>query len=182
MKAQNLSTFNNSWYKPGGNSIKRLLWYFTNAIWFKSSFPLKGFKVFLLRLYGANVGKGLVIKPYVSIKYPWRLTIGDNVWIGEEVWIDNLDNVVIENNVCISQGAMLLCGNHDYKKTTFDLIIAPIILKSGSWIGAKSTVCPGTYVGENAILNVQSVASGILLANTIYRGNPAIEVKKREIE
>lgn len=176
---QDLSSFNNSWYKPGAGSFKRFLWYYTNACWFRSSFPINGFKIFLLRLFGAKVGNGVVIKPHVNIKYPWRLSIGNHVWIGEEVWIDNLADVVIEDHVCLSQGAFLLCGNHDYKKTTFDLIIGNITLKKGSWIGAKTVVCPGVTVNENAVLTVGSVASQDLPANCICKGSPAIVVKER---
>ncbi|MDZ7624210.1 MAG: hypothetical protein U5J96_07185 [Ignavibacteriaceae bacterium] len=95
----------------------------------KSSLPWpNSFKIFALRFFGAKVGKGVIIKPCVNIKYPWFLEIGDNVWIGEEVWIDNLGKVKIGNNVCLSQGALLLCGNHNYKKETFDLIVGDITL------------------------------------------------------
>lgn len=176
---QDLSSFNNSWYKPGANVLKRFCWYLTNECWFRSGFPVSGIKVLLLRIYGAKVGAGVVIKPHVNIKYPWRLTIGNHVWIGEEVWIDNLEDVIIEDHVCISQGAMLLCGNHDYKKTTFDLLPGKITLKTGSWIGAKSMVGPGVTVNKNAILSVSSVASNDLDENFIYRGNPAQKVKER---
>lgn len=75
-----------------------------------------GFKIWMLRKFGAKIGKGVFIKPLVNIKYPWNLDIGDYTWIGENVWIDNLTQVKIGSNVCISQGAMLLCRNHNYKK------------------------------------------------------------------
>lgn len=176
---QKLASFNNSWYNPGAGAIKRFMWYYTNVFWIKSSFPVSSFKIFLLKLFGAKIGKGVVIKPHVNIKYPWRLTIGNNVWIGEEVWIDNLDDVMIEDNVCISQGAMLLCGNHNYKKESFDLITGKITIKEGAWIGAKSLVGPSVTVNENAILSVSSVATQNLDANGIYRGNPAVKVKER---
>src|SRR5439155_25960134 len=114
----------------------------------------------------------------VNIKYPCRLQIGNYVWIGEQVWIDNLGDVLIEDNVCISQGAMLLCGNHNYKKSAFDLMTGDITLRQGTWIGAKSVVCPGVIVGSHAILNVGSVATKNLEDYTIYQGNPAILVKK----
>ena len=77
-------------------------------------------KIYLLKIFGAKIGKGVIIKPGVNIKYPWNLYIGDHVWIGENVWIDNLDDVIINNHVCVSQGAMLLCGNHNYKKSSFN--------------------------------------------------------------
>lgn len=181
-KAQtDLSSFNNSWYKPGAGFLVRGIWYFVNVAYFKSGFPFNRIKLFWLRIFGATVGSGVVIKPGVSIKYPWRLKIGNNVWIGEKVWIDNLGNVVIEDNVCISQGAFLLCGNHDYKKTTFDLMVGDITLKQGAWVGAKSTVCPGITIGSHAVLTVGSVATSDLEEYGIYQGNPAAPVKKREI-
>jgi putative colanic acid biosynthesis acetyltransferase WcaF len=136
----------------------------------------------LLRLFGAKIGKGVNIKQKVNIKYPWKLTIGDYSWIGEKVWIDNLDQVIIGKNCCLSQESMLLCGNHDFKKTTFDLITKPITLKNGSWIGAKSVVCPGVTLEENSILSVGSVATGNLDSNSIYQGNPAIKIKDRVLE
>lgn len=176
------SKFNNNWYDPGKNLFIRILWYFVNVTMFKSYlFPVYGVKSFILRSFGAKIGKNLIIKPFVNIKYPWKLTVGDNVWIGEEVWIDNLDHILIENNVCISQGAMLLTGNHNYKSTTFDLIIDKIILREGVWIGAKSIVCPGVVCNSHAILSVGSVANKELEAYTIYQGVPAVAVRKRII-
>ncbi|MBC7864315.1 MAG: colanic acid biosynthesis acetyltransferase WcaF [Bacteroidia bacterium] len=174
-----LSKFNNSWYKPGRNSFVRFLWIVTSACWVNSWWPFSGCKKFCLRLFGAKIGKGVVIKPHVNIKYPWRLKIGDHVWIGEYVWIDNLGDVEIESNVCISQGALLLCGNHNYKKETFDLIVGNIHLKEGCWIGAKSIVGPGVTVGSNSVLTVASVATSALEPFKIYRGNPAIAIKDK---
>lgn len=145
-------------------------------------FPINSLKVNLLRAFGAKVGKGVVIKPCVNIKYPWKLEIGDYSWIGEEVWIDNLDEVVIGANCCISQGAMLLCGNHDYKRTDFQLIVKPINIEEGAWIGAKSVVCPGVNVKSHAVLSVQSTASSDLENYSIYKGNPAKKIKDRSIK
>lgn len=180
MKKVDLSSYDNSWYKPGRGVLLRTIWYFINALLFNSYlFPFSGLKVFLLRLFGAQIGKGCVIKPKVNIKYPWKLKVGDYCWIGEKVWIDNLAEVEIGNNVCLSQGAMLLCGNHDYKKTTFDLIVKPIIIKEGAWIGAQSVVCPGVIVGSYAVLSVASVATTELEENFIYSANPAKKVRSR---
>jgi len=157
-----------------------MLWYFTNAVFFKSSlFPVSGLKVWLLRLFGAKIGKGVNIKPCVNIKYPWLLNIGDYSWIGEKVWIDNLAKVSIGAHCCISQGAMLLCGNHNYKTETFDLMTGEIKLEDGVWIGANATVCPGITCFSHAILAVGSVATKPLDAYVIYQGNPAVKVKDR---
>ncbi len=182
MNKTDLSTFNNEWYKPGKNAIVRTLWYFTNAFFFNNGlFPFSKIKTILLKIYGAKIGKGVVIKPSVNIKYPWRLTIGNNVWIGENVWIDNLDDVKIGNNISISQGALLLSGNHNFKKSTFDLMIGKIIIEDGVWIGAKTIVTGGVTCHSHSILTVNSVASKDLNAYGIYKGNPAIFIKERKI-
>ncbi|HMG83547.1 MAG TPA: WcaF family extracellular polysaccharide biosynthesis acetyltransferase [Ferruginibacter sp.] len=177
---------NNAAYRTsitiGASVIKQGLWYFINVIFFKNPLNINsGSKIILLRLFGATIGKGVVIKPSVNIKYPWKLKIGNHSWIGEEVWIDNLAAVTIGDNVCISQGALLLCGNHNYKKQTFDLILGEIILEDGVWIGARSIVCPGVKCASHAVLAVLSVASSNLEPYTIYKGNPAIAVNTRDI-
>lgn len=177
-----LSSYNNSWYQPG-SKVKRFLWYFTNELFLKCSVnPSSALRIFWLQCFGAKIGKGVVIKPGVNIKYPWKLTIGNHCWIGEEVWIDNLDQVTIEDHVCISQGAFLICGNHNYKKTGFDLMIGPIVLKTGSWVGAKSIIGPGVILESHSVLALGSVTSNNLEAFGIYRGNPAVKIKERKIE
>jgi putative colanic acid biosynthesis acetyltransferase WcaF len=176
-----LSKFNNSWYKPGGSPFKRACWYLVNTCLFKSAFPFYGIKRSILRLFGAKIGKGLIIKPHVNIKYPWRLHIGNDVWIGEGVWIDNLANVTLKNNSCVSQGAMLLCGNHNYKKTSFDLVVKEIILEEGAWAGAKTLVGPGVKMGSHSLLTAGSTATTNLEAYWVYQGNPAQKIKTRDI-
>ena len=178
-----LDRYNNSWYNPGAPIITRLLWFFVNAFFFQNPFnPSSGIKVLLLRLFKAKVGKGVTIKPGVNIKYPWLLEIGNYVWIGEEVWIDNLVRVKIKNHVCISQGALLLTGSHNYKKEAFDLIVSGIDLEDGVWIGAKAIVCPGVTCQEHSVLAVSSVATHDLAAFGIYQGNPAVWKRQRESE
>jgi len=132
-------------------------------------------------MFGAKIGKGVVLKPHINIKYPWRLSIGNYSWIGEGAWIDNLEDVVIQEHCCISQGAMLLCGNHNYKKPSFDLITGKIVLEDGVWIGAKSIVCGGVVCKSHSVLNAGSLASEQLEAYAIYQGNPAVKIKVREI-
>ncbi|KAB1067852.1 colanic acid biosynthesis acetyltransferase WcaF [Tamlana haliotis] len=176
-----LSNYNNHWYQPG-NKLKRLLWYFTNVLFFINPLnPSSKLKVFLLKCFGASIAEGVVIKPAVNIKYPWFLSIGKNTWIGEHVWIDNLAQVTIEDNVCISQGAMLLCGNHNYNKSTFDLMVEKIAINQGAWIGAQSMVCPGVTIYSHAVLAVSSIATKNLEAYHIYQGNPALKIRKRNI-
>lgn len=180
MNKTDLSRYDNSWYTTGAGRFKMVLWYFVNA-WFIACRwnPSSCLRIRLLRLFGARIGKGVVIKPSVNVKYPWNLSIGDYSWIGEGVWIDNLVQVTVGSNACISQGAMLLCGNHNFKKTTFDLMVDPIIIEDGAWVGAQSTVCPGVTMHSHSVLAVGSVASRDLLPYSIYRGNPALKVGER---
>ena len=177
-----LSSYNNSWYKPG-SSFKRVLWHFVNTVFFKSGyFPIYTLKVALLRLFGAKLGRSVLIKPFVNIKYPWLLSIGNNVWIGENVWIDCLVPVTIGNNVCLSQGAVILTGSHNYKKASFDLITGSVVLEDGAWIGAAAIVNQGITVGSHAVLTTGSIASKNLEPYSIYQGNPAVKIRDRVIE
>jgi len=176
-----LSAYNNSSFNTGAGILKRTIWYVLNVCFFISYNPFNGLKITLLRLFGAKVGHGVVIKPAVNIKFPWKLTIGNYVWIGEKVWIDNLDEVVIGSNVCISQGAMLLCGNHNYKVSTFDLMTNKIILEDGVWVCAHSIVCAGVTCKSHAVLTVNSVAVANLDSYSINSGNPSKKIKDRNI-
>jgi putative colanic acid biosynthesis acetyltransferase WcaF len=177
-----LSSFDNSWYKPGRGVFTRAAWYVVSLVFFRSFFPFYGPKRFLLRLFGAKTGDGVIIKPHVTIKYPWNLVTGDHVWIGENVWIDNLAKVTLSSNSCVSQGALLLCGNHNYRKRTFDLMVGEITLEDGAWVGAKAVVCAGVIMGSNSLLTVGSIATGSLEPFWIYQGNPAVKVKPREVK
>lgn len=177
-----LSKYDNSWFDPGGSRVSRALWYITSAVFFQGHlFPFSGAKSLLLRLFGATVGTGVNIKPAVTIKYPWLLVVGNYCWIGEQVWIDNLAQVRIGDHVCISQGAMLLTGNHDYRKQAFDLVVRAIVLEDGVWIGARSTVGPGVTCRSHAVLAAQSFTSADLEAYQVYAGNPAVKVRSRVI-
>lgn len=175
-----LSLYTNPTYNPGASVLKRAVWHIFSQFFIDSQVPVPvSFKRRILTWFGAKVGKGVVIKPGVKIKHPWYLEVGDYSWIGEEVWIDNLVPVKIGANCCISQGAMLLTGNHNYKKPTFDLITGSIVLADGVWVGAKAVVCPGVKMGTHAVLTVSSVATKECMDYEIYQGNPAISVKMR---
>ena len=174
--------FSRKEYNPG-NKMIRVAWYFTSSIFFKSGLSVSSkLKVFLLRIFKAKIGKGVIIKPKVNIKYPWFLVLGDHIWIGEEAWIDNLSKVTIGNNVCISQGAMILTGNHNYTKKTFDLIVEPVIIEDGVWVGAKAIICPGVVLKTHSVLTVGSVITGNAEPYGIYQGIPAVKIRERKIE
>jgi len=162
--------------------LKRILWHYVNGFVFKTSlFPVYGIKIALLRLFGAKIGQQVEIKPNVNIKYPWNLTIADEVWIGEDVWIDSLVMVTIGSNVCISQGAMILTGSHNYKKTSFNLITGEVVLEDGVWIGAKAVVNQGITIASHSVLTTGSIATKNLEAYSIYQGNPATKIRDRVI-
>ena len=177
-----LSRFNNSWYRPGRSKLTQAAWFFLGLPILRSSMiPSSGLRVRLLRLFGASIGTGVVIKPGVRIKYPWLLTIGNHSWLGEDCWIDNLAPVRIGSNACLSQGSYLCTGNHDWSDPAFGLIVKPITLADGSWVGAKAVICPGVDLGVEAIAAAGSVVVKSIPAGEIHAGNPAEFVRRREL-
>jgi len=167
-------------YTPGASLAKQLLWFYIGSPLVKSRLlPFSALKVALLRGFGASIGQQVRIKPGVQVKFPWRLSVGDDCWIGEQVWIDNLASITIAHDVCISQGAYLCTGNHDWSTETFDLKLGAITIGHSAWIGARAVVGPNVRVGEGAILTVNSVANQSLLSWMIYVGNPAQPKKQR---
>jgi putative colanic acid biosynthesis acetyltransferase WcaF len=116
------------------------------------------------------------------VKYPWLLSIGNNSWIGEDVWIDNLVEVKIGANVCISQGAYLCTGNHDWSDKSFGLDVRPIVLEDGAWVGARSLIGPGVVIREYGIATAGSVVVRSIPAYEIHSGNPAALAKRRVLQ
>lgn len=181
MRKIDLSRYDNSWYKPG-SPAKRFLWHIFSMAFINNYLPIPMIiKTNILRMFGAKIGKKVTIKPKVNIKYPWFLSVSDHTWIGEQVWIDNLADVSIGPDSCLSQGAMLLTGNHNYKSAGFDLMVQPITLHEGVWIGAKAVVCPGVTCHSYSVLTVGSVATGDMETYGIYQGLPAQKIKLRSI-
>ncbi|MEZ5825695.1 MAG: hypothetical protein R3C97_13430 [Geminicoccaceae bacterium] len=133
----------------------RMAWYAVNAVFFQGSLtgllPSK-LKAHILRLFGARVGTGLVVKPRVTIKYPWFLHVGDHVWIGEKAWIDNHCEVRLGSHVCISQGAYLFTGNHDWNDRRFGFFCRPVRVGEGAWIGAFTIVPPGSDIPPGTVI------------------------------
>ncbi|HET9277843.1 MAG TPA: WcaF family extracellular polysaccharide biosynthesis acetyltransferase [Flavitalea sp.] len=177
---------NNALYKTtiviGASKLKQVVWYLVNIFFFKNALNVSsGLKVFLLKMFGAKIGKGVVIKPAVNIKFPWKLQVGDHCWIGEQVWIDNLSDVRIGNSVTISQGALLLTGSHDHTSETFDFFSNAIILEDGVWIAARAIVFGKVTCKSHSILGMNSIADKTMDEYTIYKGNPAVPVGKRNI-
>jgi putative colanic acid biosynthesis acetyltransferase WcaF len=155
--------------------IIEALWYLIKVSFFLSALPFpNGLKLGMLKLFGAKVGRGIIIKPRVNIHFPWKLEIGNNVWIGEEVLILNFETVTIGDNVCISQRAFLCGGNHNYRTIDMEYKNGPISINSGAWIGAGAFISGNVTVGTDTVVSAYSVVSQDLNANSIYKGNPAI--------
>jgi putative colanic acid biosynthesis acetyltransferase WcaF len=175
-----LSSFSSGTFDRGAGVLKEGLWVFVSLFLFRlcpvSFSPLK---TMTLRAFGAKIGRGVVIKPLVKVTFPWKLEVGDHVWLGEECWLLNLEKIVIQSNVCISQRAFLCTGSHNYKLSTFDLITKPISVGEGAWIGAGAWIGPGVKMGDEAVLSACSVATKNLESRSVYQGNPAVLVRKR---
>ncbi len=174
---------NPPWHDKGRGIAVRVVWHFVNALFFENSLnPSSGLKIALLRLFGAKVGRGVIVKPGVNIKHPWFLTVGDNTWIGERVWLDNtFAPITLGPNVCLSQGVYLCTGNHDWTDPAFGLLERPLTIDAGAWIGAGAKVLPGARVASHAVVAGGAVLSKPTEPYTIYAGNPASAVKTRVI-
>jgi putative colanic acid biosynthesis acetyltransferase WcaF len=169
-----LSRPDNSEFDKGRSLLVRFLWHFVGFPLVRSScVPISAVKVAVLRVFGAQIGKGAYIKPGIRVKFPWYLSVGDHCWLGEDVWIDNLAAVTIGSHVCVSQGAYLCTGNHDWKTPNMKLFRKPIKIADGSWIGAKAVLCPGVVIGREAIVTVGSVVTKDVPDYQIWTGNPA---------
>ena len=161
-------------YTPGAGKVTQILWYGCSLLLFESGLlPVSGAKRAILRAFGARIGEGVVIKPQVRIKFPWRLAVGEHTWIGQGVWIDNLAEVRIGAHTCVSQGVYLCTGSHDHRSPGFELLTRPITIGDGAWIAAMAVLLPGTQVGDGALAAAGSVVSGDVAPRTIVSGNPA---------
>jgi len=174
-----LDRFDAGGWERGRSRWLEGLWLLVQALLVASWVPGSAHRAWLLRLFGARIGRGSVLKPGLKVKFPWRLVMGDHVWLGEGVWIDNLAPVRIGSHCCVSQGAYLCTGSHDWESARFKLVVRPIEILDHAWICARAVVGPGIVVGEGAVLSLGSVATRDLEAWTICSGVPAEAVRKR---
>ena len=175
-----LSSYDNSWYSTGRSKLVRALWLFVGSPLIRFELlPFSSVRRFILRCFGASVERNVVLRSGIRVKYPWYLSIGEHTWIGEDVWIDNLVEVRIGANACISQGAHLCTGNHDWSDPLFGLWVQPIVIENGSWVGTHALLCPGVKMGRCAVAAAGSVVTKPIPAFEIHAGNPARFVKRR---
>ena len=182
--AVDLSSYRNPpGHDKGAGLFKRSVWHLVNAAFLLNPVnPSSRLKVALIRLFGGKVGAGVVLKPGINVKHPWFLTVGDHTWIGEGVWLDNtFAPITLGSHVCVSQGAYLCTGNHDWSDPAFGLMERPLTVEDGAWIGARAAVLPGARIASHTVLTGGSVIARATEAYTVYAGNPAVPVRRRVV-
>jgi putative colanic acid biosynthesis acetyltransferase WcaF len=154
-----LDRFDSRSFDRGRSLLVEALWQMFDLAFIRSGLPGSRHRVAVLRAFGARIGEGVVVKPYVRVKFPWRLSIGAHSWIGEGAWIDNLAEVSIGAHCCVSQGAYLCTGSHDWRKESFDLVTRPIRVDDGAWVCARACIAPGVTIGAGAIVSFGAVVT-----------------------
>ncbi len=169
-----LSQFDNASFDRGVPRWKEALWVLAKAILFMHSIPLpSAIKVATLRFFGAKIGKGVVIRSRANISFPWRITLGDHVWIGDDVTILSLDHIMIGSHVCLSQRAFLCTGSHDFKSANFELVTKPIMIEDHCWIAATAFIGPGVTLGKGSLAAAGAVITKDFPPESKIGGNPA---------
>ncbi len=177
---QDLSKFNLPPNFRGRSAIYVQLWWLVQAALFKTSPQiLYGWRRFLLRLFGAQIGNGVLIRPSVTVTYPWNITIGDNCWIGDDVTLYSYANINIGGNSVISQKSYLCTGSHDYTDQAFSIWAKDINIGAGCWLATDVYVAPDITIGDGAVIGARSSVFKDLPAAMVCVGSPAIVVKPR---
>lgn len=165
----------------GRNALTCQLWWLVQACFFSTSPQfLYGWRVFLLRFFGAKIGKNVIIRPSVKITYPWKLTIGDNSWIGDNVDLYTLGEINIGKNTVISQRSYICTGSHDFCKIDFPIYAKTINIHDSVWIATDVFVSPGVTIHKNVVVGARSSVFHDLAENYIYIGSPAKAIKPRK--
>jgi len=177
--ALRLDLYDNSAFDRGASRLKEGLWMLCKCAFFLNPFPWpSALRAGLLRLFGARLGRGVVIRSGANITFPWRLTTGDHVWIGEDVLILSLAPVTLGSHVCLSQRAFLCTGSHAWRRETFDLRTRPIVVGDSVWIAAQAFVGAGVSVGHGSVVSAGCVVTENVPENSVAKGNPATIVSK----
>lgn len=158
------------------------LWWLVQSLLINASPQfMYGWRRFWWRIFGAKVGKNVLIRPTAKVTYPWKVTVGDHSWIGDCVELYSLGSIEIGSNSVISQHSYLCAGTHDYRKIDFPLIAKPIRIEDGAWVAAGCFIAPGVVVGRGAIVAARSVVLDDVAPATICAGHPARIVAQRPI-
>lgn len=180
MSYQNLNTYKTPPNFRGRSAVIVQLWRVVYVLFFKTSPQfLYSWRRFLLRCFGAKIGKKVIIRPSAQITYPWKLTIGDYSWIGDEVVLYTLGAIEIGANTVVSQRSYLCTGTHDYKSQSFDIIAHKIIIGDKCWLATDVFVAPGIKIDNGTVVGARSSVFKNLPSNKICTGSPAIIIKDR---
>lgn len=175
-----IERYNQGWYSRGRNGLIVMIWWFVQATMFRFSLHnMYKWRNFLIRLFGANIGKGVRIRSNAKFTYPWKVSIGDYSWIGDNVQFYSLDEIHIGSNCVVSQESYLCTGSHNIKDPHFGLITKPIVIKDGAWVASDVFVYPGITINEMAVVAARSTVIKDIPANEVHAGSPAKYVKKR---
>jgi putative colanic acid biosynthesis acetyltransferase WcaF len=156
------------------------LWWITEAVLFRPSPQfMYGWRRFLLRCFGATVGKGVILRPSVHTQFPWKVTIGDHSWIGDNVVLYSLGEIKIGNNVVLSQRTYLCAGTHDYTKPDFPISGPPVVIEDECWLATDVYVAPGVTIGRGTVVGARSSVFKSLPAGMVCVGSPAKVIKER---
>jgi putative colanic acid biosynthesis acetyltransferase WcaF len=159
------------------------LWWLVEASLFRFSPQIMyGWRRWLLRLFGAKIGKGVNIRPTTTITYPWKVSIGDWSQIGDGVVLYSLGDIEIGQNVVISQRSYVCTGSHDYNVPAFDIWAKKITVEPEVWVGTDVFIAPGVRIGRGAVVGARSSVFRDLNPMQVYIGNPAKPIKSRKSE
>ena len=139
------------------SKFRLLVWYVVQHLFLKTMLLTNNSKSSVLRFFGAAIGRNVLIRRGVRIHFPWNLEIGDDCWIGEEVWFINHEKIKIGSNVCISQRSIICSGGHDYRSASLEYAHKPIEIKDGAWICLDAKVLPGVTIGECSVVSAGEV-------------------------
>ena len=164
----------------GKSALYVQLWWLVQATLFAWSpqFCYK-WRRLILRAFGAQIGKGVLIRPSVKITYPWKVSIGDYSWIGDDVVIYSLGHIKIGKNTVVSQKSYLCAGSHDYLSNRFDIFSKDIIIGNGCWLATDVFVSPGVSIEDDCLVGARCSVFNDLDKNYVYVGNPAKKIKAR---
>jgi len=164
----------------GKSKVFVQLWWIVQATLFKwSPQALFGWRRFLLRLFGADIGKRAAIRSSVQITYPWKVKIGDHTWIGDDCVLYSLGQITIGSNVAVAHKVYFNTGGHDYTKKTFDIFAKPIIIEDECWITNDVFIGPGITIGKGTIIGARSTVLRSMPPGKVCFGSPAQPVKDR---
>lgn len=162
------------------NKIHRTIWGLVYIVFFKfSPKPLFGYRNFILRLFSANIGRGVAIYPSVKIWLPSNLKIEDDVAVGANVIIYNQGDVVIKKRAIVSQGVHICASTHNYNDPLHPLVLSPILINEDVWVCADAFIGPSVTIGAGAVIGARAVIIKNGEAWSVYAGNPAIKIKNR---